>query len=65
MIEIKVVGGLRCGVTPDNVLLALDNYLKKVKYYGTITLKYEVGELRNIRAEQSFTVDSLIDHLSA
>jgi len=52
-------------VDTSNLLPSLNNLLDKMKFYGTITLKYEQGELKTVRAEQTFTRNSLIDYLNS
>lgn len=52
------------GVEPVNVLQALEIVLDKTKFFGTISLTYEAGQLKFIKAQQTFTVDSLVDYLS-
>jgi len=51
-------------VTQDNLLSELHNYLDRTKFFGTINLKYEAGVLKYVKCEETFTVDSLIQHLS-
>lgn len=65
MIEVKLFEIKKQSTSEATLLSDLNAYLEKTKFFGTITLKYEQGDLRHIRAEQTFTVDSLISHLNA
>ncbi|HEX9504263.1 MAG TPA: hypothetical protein VF974_08185 [Patescibacteria group bacterium] len=65
MIDITVIGIKSMkNVTQDNLLSELHNYLDRTKFFGTINLKYEAGVLKYVKCEETFTVDSLIQHLS-
>ena len=64
MIQIHVQNRVGPAIEPDNLLYYLDAQLAKEKFYGTILLTYESGTLKGIKAQQNFTVDALIDHLS-
>lgn len=64
MIQIEIQRTTTGTITPENVLYFLDAQLAKENFYGTISLTYERGQLKGIKAQQNFTVDSLVDHLS-
>lgn len=64
MIEIHVRNRLAGDINESNVLLALDATLDRTKFYGTILLTYEDGQLKAVKAQQNFTTQSLIDYLS-
>lgn len=64
MIQVRIQTKEKPAITPDNVLYFLDAQLAKEEFYGTILLTYECGQLKAVKAQQNFTVDSLVDHLS-
>jgi hypothetical protein len=47
----------------DNLLIKLNNLLDKTKFFGTIELSYQNGELILVRSTQSFKPDSLLEFL--
>lgn len=63
MIEIRIEERV-AQINHSNVLQALDLFLDKTKFFGTILLTYEAGQIKYIKPTQNFTVDSLIEHLS-
>ena len=64
MIEVHLQGIKLPKLDHENVIQALQIILDKEKFCGNILLSYELGQLKYVKATQTFTPDALVDYLS-